>query len=182
MYLYSQAPPGPRGNRPPRRQRITVDRVLKILREGLHRTATLDAPPVTLSEPGVGSTRLLTQKLDAGGFSLVSLYSALDLRNKSDYLALQWTKKHGRLPGLQRYSHIRSLVLRDAAAAFEETQAADRPFGVSMLASLRSRLQDRMRQRSQLYDATIEHLEGMAYVLTSECLLRWSLDRPWEDG
>ena len=136
---------------------------------------------MTLSELGGGSTGLLTRKLDAVVFSLVSRNSALDLRNKSDYLGLKWTKQHGHLPGLQRYSHIRSLVLRDAASAFEETQTTNQAFGRLMLANLRERIQRRIRDGSQLYDASTEHLEGMAYVLTSECQVHWSLDRPWED-
>ena len=49
-----------------------------------------------------------------------------------------------------------------------------------MLEKFRSRLEDRRADGTQLYDCTNEHLEGFAYVLTSECLVTWSADRPWE--
>jgi hypothetical protein len=92
-----------------------------------------------------------------------------------------WTKKHGRDSGLQRYGHIRSLVLSDAATAFETTKGEAKPFGFEMLRDLRDRIRSRRVDGSQLYECSNEHLEGFAYSLTSECKVQWSLDRPWED-
>lgn len=60
------------------------------------------------------------KKVDAGGFSVLSRTSAVDLRDKADYLALTWMQKYGDDEGLKRYDHVRSIVLRDAASAMEE--------------------------------------------------------------
>jgi hypothetical protein len=98
---------------------INQARAIAILDQGLNMTASLDGDPDFCPEPGTGTTALLLQKLDAGGFSAVSRNSAEDLRDKADYLGIVWTKKHGRAPGLQRYGHVRSLVLSDAGRAFE---------------------------------------------------------------
>jgi hypothetical protein len=164
-------------------KRIDRARVLAILDERLNETASLDGDPDDSAEPGTGATGLLLKKLDAGGFSAVSRNSAEDLRNKADYLGIVWTKKHGRAPGLQRYGHVRSLVLSDAGRAFESSRrAGGQPFGFEMLSKLRARFQERRRDGSQLYDCSDEHLEGFAYLLTSECKVQWSLDRPWENG
>ena len=161
-------------------KRIDQSRVLDILDDGLNETATLDGTPETCVEPGTGATHLLLKKLDAGGFSAVSRNSASDLRDKADYLGMVWTKKHGRELGLQRYGHIRSLVLRDAASAFEAMKNEDHPFGLEMQTELRSRFEQRRTQGNQLYECSNEHLEGFAYSLTSECKVLWSVDRPWE--
>lgn len=150
-------------------KRIDQSRVLDILDRGLDETAPLDGNPDTFVEPGTGARNLLVKKLDAGGFSAVSRNSAVDLRDKADYLGIVWTKKHGRNAGLQRYGHVRSLVLSDAATAFEAAKEEEQPFGFQMLTKLRSRFQQRRVEMSQLYECSNEHLEGFAYSLTSEC-------------
>jgi hypothetical protein len=162
-------------------KRITRAGVLAVLSEGLNEMAPLDGALEACVEPGTGTTALLLRKLDAGGFSAVSRNSAEDLRDKADYLGIVWTNKHGRSLGLQRYGHIRSLVLSDASRAFEATRTGGEPFGVQMLSELRCRFQQRRQDGSQLYDCSNEHLEGFAYSLTSECKVQWSLNRPWED-
>ena len=160
-------------------KRMHRDRVLRALESGLQDvTASLiDDKSI---EPGSGRPALLPAKLDAGGFSAVSLNSAADLRDKADYLGLQWVKKLGRHEGLSRYSHVRSIVLNDTARAYERTKTADAAFGVEMLEDFRTRLKGRRAEGTRFYDCTNEHLEGFAYVLTSECLVTWSADRPWE--
>lgn len=163
-------------------KRISQDRVLDILNRGSNDVAPLEGHPEFFVEPGIGTADLLLKKLDAGGFSAVSCNSAEDLRSKADYLGLVWTKKHGRSPGLQRYGHVRSLVLSDAATAFEAARKHGEPFGRDMLSDLRAGFLRRRLDGSQLFDCSNEHLEGFAYSLTSECKVQWSDHRPWEDG
>lgn len=103
-------------------KRMTLARVQSILEHGRDSAATLAGDPTLCVEPGEGSTELLHKKLDAGGFSAVSRNSAEDLRDKADYLGIGWTKRYGRDKGLQRYDHVRSLVLSDAGRAFDATQ------------------------------------------------------------
>jgi hypothetical protein len=161
-------------------KRIDRPRLLEILDGGLSETAPLDSAPGECVEPGSGRRDLLLKKLDAGGFSIVSCNSALDLRDKADYLGIKWTKKHGREQGLQRYGHMRSLVLNDAARAFETAKSDTHSFGLQMLSELRSRFQQRRNDGSLLHECSNEHLEGFAYSLTSECKIQWSNNRPWE--
>lgn len=163
-------------------KRIDRVKLLRFLEVGLEKTALLDADPEELIEPRAGTKDILLRKLDAGGFSAVSCNSAMDLRNKADYLGIVWIKKHGRESGLQRYGHVRSLVLSDAARAFESTKSEEGDFGIKMLTELRSRFEERRREGNhQLYECSNEHLEGFAYSLTSQCQVRWSLKLPWED-
>lgn len=161
-------------------KRIDKERLLRILDQGLDGTAPLDGTPSRLVEPGTGSLSLLRQKLDAGGFSAVSLNSAEELRDRADYLGMTWLQKHGRAAGLQMYNALRTQVLSDAARAFEDAKADERPFGVEMLRKLRSQLDRRRAEGAQLHNCTNEHLEGFAYSLTAECSVCWSLERPWE--
>lgn len=69
--------------------------VLRLLDRGLDDPALLTDAPEHCVAPGTGSTNLLFKKLNAGGFSAVSLNSAENLHDKADYLGLVWTSKYG---------------------------------------------------------------------------------------
>ena len=114
-----------------------------MLTEGLNSTASLLQDEHRQLEPGQGSTELMLKKLDAGGFSAVSCNSAEDLRDKADYLGITWTKKLGRLRGLERYNHICSVALNHAARAFEVAQTDAGKFGPQMREDLRWRIHER---------------------------------------
>ncbi len=154
--------------------------VMKILETGLDAVFPLLAPPEALAAPGTEAGELLPRKLEAGGFSAGLLSPAADPRDKAQYLSVVWTKKHGRDEGLQRYSHIRSIVLSDAASAFEHSKLPIGHFGKEMLVELRRRFRERKLLGDQLYECSAEHLEGFAFDLTAECKVYWSSDRPWE--
>ncbi len=162
-------------------KRLTAERVAAVLRAGLDSTAPLTGQPNTHVAPGQGSTDLLKKKLDAGGFSLVSLNSAEDLRDKAEYQGIAWMNKLGQSKGLERYNHIRSIALSDAARAFEETKNDAKPFGPAMRESLRKRFIARRSASERLFDCSDEHLEGFAYALTAQCKVQWSINRPWEE-
>lgn len=163
-------------------KRMTLERVRSVLNDGLNATALLAGADETLPVPGQGSTELMLKKLTAGGFSAVSCNCAEDLRDKADYLGIAWTKQHGKTKGLRYYDHVRSLALSDAARAFESTQVENGTFGPRMREEFRHRVQQRRTQGQQLYDCTDEHLEGIAYSLTAQCKVQWSINRPWEDS
>ncbi len=161
-------------------KRITATLVGQILEHGLTSTATLSGNLEDCPEPGAGSNDLLLKKLDAGGFSAVSCNSAEDLRDKADYLGIAWTKQHGRAKGLQRYDHVRSVVLSDAGRAFDTTQTTTQRFGPAMREALRRLFEQRRTRGEQLFDCSDDHLEGFAFSLTAQCKVQWSTDRPWE--
>jgi len=163
-------------------KRMTLARVEKILEHGRDSTATLAGDPTLCVEPGEGSTELLDKKLDAGGFSVVSKNSAEDLRGKADYLGIRWIKKYGHDKGLQRYDHVRSLVLSDAGRAFDATQTETDCFGLAMSEDLRRRFRERRMAGDQLFGSTDEHLEGTAFSLTAQCKVVWSHAKPWESS
>jgi len=161
-------------------KRMTPARVHTILQRGRDSTATLAGDPATYVPPGEGSTDLLHKKLDAGGFSAVSRSSAEDLRNKADYLGIKWTKQYGYAKGLSRYDHVRTVVRADAGRAFDATRSAERKFGPAMREDLRDRFEQRRAHHEELYDCADDHLEGIAFSLTAQCKVQWSIDRPWE--
>lgn len=161
-------------------KRMTVERVERTLHDGLTSTATLTGLPELRPSPGEGRGDLLRRKLEAGDFSVVSCNSAEDLRSKADYLALASLRRFGRDKGLKRYEHMRSLVLSDASRAYEQTRDQESPFGSTMREALRRRFQHRRQGNEQLYDYMDEHMEGLAYSLTAQCAVYWSIDRPWE--
>ena len=161
-------------------KRMTVSRVQTCLEQGRDSAAALAGDLNLVVKPGEGSTELLHQKLDAGGFSVVSRNSAVDLRDKADYLGIAWINKHGHDKGLRRYDHIRSLVLSDAGRAFDATQTKADGFGPVMRDDLRGRFRSRRKAGDEIYDCTDDHLEGIAFSLTAQCEVVWSHARPWE--
>lgn len=163
-------------------KRMTFARVKSILEHGRDSTATLAGDPTLRVEPGEGSTELLHKKLDAGSFSVVSKNSAEDLRDKADYLGIGWIKKYGHDKGLQRYDHVRSLVLSDAGRAFDATQTETDDFGPTMREDLRRRFRERRMAGDQLFGSTDDHLEGIAFSLTAQCKVVWSHAKPWGSG
>jgi hypothetical protein len=50
-----------------------------------------------------------------------------------------------------------------------------------MREDLRRRMRERRARNEQLFDCSDEHLEGVAYTLTAQCRIQWSISRPWED-
>lgn len=162
-------------------KRMTETRVLRVLEAGRDAKAVLAGASETQPHPGEGSIEILAKKLDAGGFSAVSRNSAQNLRDKADYLAISWLSKYGRAKGLERYDHIRTVTLSDAARAFEATKSESSDFGPAMREDLRARFIDRRRQGDQLYDCSDDHLEGFTYTLTAACKVQWSLKLPWND-
>ena len=50
-----------------------------------------------------------------------------------------------------------------------------------MLDNLRVEIKERVNSKEDLYGYTPGHLEGLAYTLTSQCKIAWSIKRPWEE-
>lgn len=157
-------------------KRLNRERLERVLRETLAATSLLAGPTPPRPEVAVPSRSKLDVKLNAGGFSTVSITAAKELRDKADYKSLEWMSRLGEAEGLKRHEHIRTVVLRDCADAFEQTKAQNVPFGVSMQRALRARFLERRAQPhgTTLFDCLDEHLEGHAYSLTRECKVWWS--------
>jgi hypothetical protein len=155
-------------------------RVYDILLQGLDETIPLSCDPMFLEDIRTDNTELLRKKLSAGGFSAVSTIYAEDLRDTADYAGMRLIQKYGYKHGLEKYHELRLKVQGDAAKQFEKNKKDNELFGLNMLLSLRDNIKNRFASGEQFYGFSIEHLEGLAYSLTSQCKIMWSIDRPWE--
>lgn len=156
-------------------KRFDAARLLRVLADAIAATSLLAGPTTVRPAVGLATRGKLDIKLDAGGFSAVSVTAAKDLRDKAEYKSLEWMNRLGETEGLRRHEHIRTVVLRDCADAHEAARARPSPFGVTMLQLLRARFQQRRTQNgAPLFDSLDEHLEGHAYSLTNECKVWWS--------
>jgi len=161
---------------------FTKQRVYDALLQGLDETIPLSCDPMDLEDICTENTELLRKKLTAGGFSAVSIGYAEELRNTADYAGLCLMQKYGYKQGLQKYHELRLKVYGDAANAYEIKNNNSMKFGLDMLLTLKEILKNRFLSGEQLYGYTKEHLEGLAYSLTSQCKIIWSVDRPWEEN
>jgi hypothetical protein len=162
-------------------KRFDKNRVSQVLANATQQSL-LAGGPVSLPITGSG-TEKLEHKLGMGGFTVVSVNSAKDLRDKAQHHSLRWIAKLGETRGLERHTHIRSLVLRDCSAAIEQTKTASGAFGIQMRDALRRIFRERRESDgAPLFDCLDEHLEGYAYSLTGECQVLWSLTAPPAQG
>jgi hypothetical protein len=146
-----------------------------VLLEAITPTSLLASTDPPRPEVGTSGRSKLDVKLEAGGFSEVSINAAKDLRDKADHKSLEWMNRLGEIEGLKRHEHIRSLVLRDCADAYEQTKSLTGNFGVAMREAMRVCFRQRRGQPgTPLFDCLEEHLEGHAYSLTKECKVWWS--------
>lgn len=120
-------------------------------------------------------TRLLQQKMAAGGVSVENIALATDHKVSAEFLLQQWFFKYGNAEANSRYRHLRTIVRTEAYEASDEAAADDRLYGAAMLERVRSRLRARHRTgSSSLFEVHYEHLLGVAGILTEECTLWWS--------
>ena len=164
-------------------KRLTCDRIHAVLNGVLVQPTLLnpgggDGPKMAPE----GKTRM-EKKLTAGGLSAVSVNAAKDLQAAAVTQALEWQAKFGSDPGLKRYKHISTLVLRDCADAHEAAKTNAPSFGPEMLRELRTRFQARRTTGgATLFECLDEHLEGFAYELTTACKVWWSEPFDLQEG
>lgn len=145
------------------------------LRHVLDDQFTAKATLVPAASPQYSETEAKTRlekKLDAGGFSVVSVNLAKDLAASALHRFLEWREKFGEAEALRRYNHLKTLVLKDCANAYEESKSSSDVFGRKMLSALRTQLEQ--TQPRDAFECSPEHLEGCAYELTSACKVWWS--------
>ncbi len=156
-------------------KRLTRHRFEHVLRTAVASQSLLVGTVQPVSPSAQPPKRRLDLKLEAGGFSPVSINSAKDLRDKAEFKSLEWINRLGDREGLKRHEHIRSVVLRDCANAYELARSDSGPFGVRMRSVLTEQFQERRATGgATLFDCLDEHLEGHAYSLTNECTVWWS--------
>jgi hypothetical protein len=117
---------------------------------------------------------ILAKKLTAGDLSATTVHHALDCWASAAYQHLLWSSRLGAETALAQHGHVRTVVLAEAAAAFEETFDDARPFGRAMLKKLRLRIHQRRQTKTDLFRLDDEHLLGHAFMLTEECKVWWS--------
>ena len=154
---------------------FTPERVREVLQESLSSSSLLvPAVPDNAVPPGEARNRL-EKKLEAGGLSVVSINLATDLSASALHRSLEWCERFGDKEALRRYQHLKTLVLKDCASAYEDTKSDQEVFGRKMLESLRARLTARTQAGSAaVFNCREEHLEGCAYELTGACKVWWS--------
>ena len=79
-----------------------------------------------------------------------------------------------------KYQELSLKVQGNAAGVYEKIKNDNKKFGFEMLLSLREDLKNRFSSGEQFFGCSVDHLEGLAYSLTSQCKILWSADRPWE--
>jgi hypothetical protein len=156
-------------------KRFCASSLRVLLETQFNSTATLVPAPGPSYSEAESKTRL-EMKLNRGGFSVVSVNLAKDFAASALHRFVEWREKFGEVEALRRYNHLKILVLKDCASAYEDNRSDTDDFGRAMLASLRANL--KMIESRNVFECSPEHLEGCAYELTSACKVWWS--KPFE--
>lgn len=164
-------------------KRLDRARIDRVLFSAATSPSLLVGGAAALPVPCPEANSPLVRKLAAGGFSGVLINSAKDLQAKAEYQAIAWQNRYGETKGLERYEHIRSLVLHDCADAHETAKTSTTFFGKAMLDALRELIRRRRREGgASLLDCLDEHIEGYAYSLTNACEVWWVPSPPAQGG
>lgn len=159
-------------------KRFDKARVLDAIEKNL-----LPLGPVLLGAPNqieapadqpAATESVLAKKLTAGDLSVTTMHAALDCWASAAHQHLLWSSRLGAESALARHGHVRTVVLSEAAAAYEEAFDETKPFGRAMLNKLRLRIHQRRQTKTELFGLDDEHLLGHAFMLTEECKVWWS--------
>ncbi len=160
---------------------FTADRVRHVLSKAMFGAPLLVPNLATESLSRSEAHNRIERKLEAGGLSVVSINMAKDFSASALHLFSEWRARFGDDEALRRYNHLKTLVLKDCASAYEESKGNGEIFGRPMQNNLRDRFKERMKaDRSAVFDCSEEHLEGCAYELTGACKVWWS--KPFKLG
>jgi hypothetical protein len=155
-------------------KRFTRERVAEVLAGALADSSVLLGDDSISPPPAPSETSILKQKLDAGQLSVISVNSAIDCWTSAAHQYLQWASRLGDKEASRRLSHLKAIVLNEAAAAYESTKSSSTPFGAAMLEELRRRIITRLKGDTEFFGLDQEHLLGCAYILTENCKVWFS--------
>lgn len=159
-------------------KRFDKARVLEVIEKHLAPTGLVllgdpDRAQPPASQPSATES-VLAKKLTAGDLSATTVHSALDCWASAAHQHLLWANRLGGETALKQHAHVRSVVLAEASASYEETFEEAKPFGRAMLQKLRLRISQRRQTKTELFGLDDEHLLGHAFMLTEECRVWWS--------
>ena len=146
----------------------TIDR-----RRLLSAIASLNDPLRPLLLPGQASEpTAMVKKLTRGGIGPSALNDAKRLRSTWLRLRKTWSKD---LPGEEpEFEDLASQVLHIAQQAETATRGGGGAYGAAMLQEVERRLKVDLLRRRPALPVLDEHLLGLVYQLTEDCLVWWS--------
>jgi hypothetical protein len=122
--------------------------------------------------PGID---VLTQKLEEGRIGKSDIEIIKDCDNSALHLLFEWSNSLTPKEADARYEHLRIIVRHECQGAYNLVFNNEEPFGQKMLGVIRERLQKREAKITKRYDdCSYEHLEGIAGILTEQCIVWWS--------
>lgn len=118
---------------------------------------------------------ILETKMRNGGVSDEDIKRVKDYDNSVFALLLRWNYKYQKIETDDRAEHLRLIVDRECRYAYNKFKDSETPFGEQMLTFVRERLSQRQIDVSQRFqnDCIVEHLEGIAGMLTERCDVWW---------
>lgn len=154
-------------------KRITRQKLLDILNASIGGRVLLQAGsgiPLQLIPAGVRVAKL---KMAAGGISIRNANLAEAHKHSMEHLAVVWLRKHGPVKSREMIGHLRTLVWTECQEAEDET-SSHTLYGPAMLRRVRERLRERIGEEQEEFpELLLEHLYGMAAVLTEDCTVWW---------
>ena len=152
-------------------KRFDRDRAKATLTRGLSTRPTSPPGPFNVGALPPG-TRRQEAKMAAGEIVLSDILEALQQRHAAEYAIAVWIAKEGISAADPKYQDVVSAVLTECRLARTAAEQQGRPYGQSMLALVRQRMENLHRQG--LHGLRYDQLLGIAGILTEECRLWWS--------
>jgi hypothetical protein len=158
------------------KKRITRDRVQSIIDSSVKQPGLLSGLSPLPTEDWPRAMQRLERKMRKGGISDEEINRIKDYDNSVFDLIVRWNYKYKKVATEERAEHLRLIVDRECNYAYNKCKQLGEPFGQEMLDLVRERLTQRQIDVSQRFqnECLIEHLEGIAGMLTERCDVWWS--------
>lgn len=158
------------------KKRITRDRVQSVVDSSVTQPGLLRGlSPLPVKDWPRGMD-ILDAKMRNGSISNEDINRVKDYDNSVFDLLLRWNYRYGKIETDERAEHLRLIVDSECGYAYNKYKESQTPFGEQMLTLVRERLTQRQMDVSQRFqnECIVEHLEGIAGMLTERCDVWWS--------
>jgi hypothetical protein len=160
--------------------KVVVEEVVKSKLDAATLLCTFQPVPLKDLPRGMKKMEL---KMAAGGLALSTIDHLKDLKYSTESLLQRWLYKYGEGQAQQYYEHLRVAVQSDCLAAKLRSEMSQGFYANEMLSELQGRLAQRVStQTDDTPDCPVEHLLGMAGILTEDCKVWWSAEFELPEG
>lgn len=160
---------------------VTANLVKEIISNEIGQKIVLRTRDQTRLKPSQSNLHTTEKKLAHGLITLQNIDYLLDCKHNAWEFFIEGLDKEDP-DTIDRYDHLRMIVLGECIEAHDNTYSEDKAFGQEMLKEIRNRLRGKRVPGLNDIDSEYVLLLGITGILTEECEIWWSKEFEIEEG